>query len=110
MLFRSTPVGHVDDGGVMVECNDAAHRRINVPISPGLHREVGIESTRKLTLEEVVQFNGPGILAFDGDRTLKLAEGESATALIRRDGPRIIEAERVMTQAAASKLFEYTHK
>lgn len=105
-----TPVGHVDDGGVMVECNDAAHRRINVPISPGLHREVGIESTRKLTLEEVVQFNGPGILAFDGDRTLKLAEGESATALIRRDGPRIIEAERVMTQAAASKLFEYTHK
>ena len=100
------PTGHHDDNGVLARCHPDADLRTNVPISPGLHAEVGIDSVRKIALGESVNFEGPGILAFDGDRSIKLTEGEVAVANVARDGPFIIEAEKVMAQAAASNLFQ----
>jgi NAD kinase len=101
------PTGHHDDHGVLAQCNPDASQRIVVPISPGLHQDVGIESVSKLELGESTRFTGPGILAFDGDRTIKLAEGEVATAKVLRDGPGIIEAEKVMAEAASRNLFQF---
>lgn len=99
------PTGHHDNRGVIAQCSPTAAQKINVPISPGLHAAVGIEAARTLNLGETMHFEGPGILAFDGDRTMKLAEGETASAVILRDGPRIIEADRVMQEAANNQLF-----
>jgi hypothetical protein len=90
----------------VAECSQKASQWINVPISPGLHADVGIKAVHKIDLEERVEFKGPGIIAFDGDRVVKLADGEVASAMISRDGPRIIEAERVMATAAEQDLFE----
>ena len=98
------PTRHQDDHGLVVQCCANAAEKVNVPISPGLHADVGIQACRKLELGEAVRFTGPGILAFDGDRTMKLADGEHAKAWVERDGPRVIEAERVMAQAAADGL------
>jgi hypothetical protein len=71
-----------------------------------LHTDVGIDSVRPIALGESINFEGPGILAFDGDRSIKLAAGEVAVANVVRDGPFIIEAEKVMALAAASNLFQ----
>ncbi len=98
------PTRHQDDHGLVIQCCANAAEKVNVPISPGLHADVGIQACRKLELGESVQFTGPGILAFDGDRTMKLADGEHAKAWVERDGPRVIEAERVMAQAATDGL------
>jgi hypothetical protein len=103
------PTGHHDDHGVIAKCSGQASRRINVPISPGLHVDVGIIGAQKVELEELVQFKGPGILAFDGDRAMKLLDGETASAVISRDGPRIIEAEKIMAEAANRNLFEIAY-
>lgn len=100
------PTGLHDNHGVYVACDKDAGRKLEVPISPGLHQVVGINSCRKLPLGEPVQITGPGILAFDGDRTIKLESGEPATVRVERDGPRIIEAETVMQLAANQGLFE----
>jgi hypothetical protein len=104
------PAGHHDDFGVWVSCSPNAPQKINVPLSPGLHEDVGIETARKISIEETVYFEGPGILAFDGDRTLKLEQGEKASAVLRRDGPLIIEAEQVMRSAAERKILLVTGK
>jgi hypothetical protein len=100
------PTGHHDDNGVVARCDPDAPVRANVPISPGLHAEVGIDSVKPIALGESVDFEGPGILAFDGDRSIKLAKGEIAIATVLRDGPFIIEAEKVMALAAAGNLFQ----
>jgi hypothetical protein len=100
------PTSHHDENGVVAQCDPDATLRANVPISPGLHAEVGIDSVRPIALGESVNFEGPGILAFDGDRSIKLEDGEVAIAKILRDGPFIIEAEKVMALAAASNLFQ----
>ena len=100
------PTGHHNDNGVVALCNPDATLRVNVPISPGLHAEVGIDSVRPVAFAECVNFEGPGILAFDGDRSIKLADREVATANVLRDGPFIIEAEKVMALAAANNRFQ----
>ncbi len=99
------PVSHRDDSAVLVQCDPSAQTRINVPISPGLHADVGIRSARKIELDQPVQIEGPGILAFDGDRTIKLEPGSTASVTVSRDGPRIIEAEHIMAIAAADQQF-----
>ncbi|MBL6691951.1 MAG: NAD(+)/NADH kinase [Pseudomonadales bacterium] len=100
------PTGLHDDHGVYVRCDQSASRKLEIPISPGLHQQVGIGNVRKLPLGETVEVRGPGVLAFDGDRTIKLLESETASIRVERDGPRIIEAEKVMAEAASQGVFE----
>lgn len=100
------PTHHEDDYGVVAHCSDKADQVVNVPISPGLHADVGIDRVRKLDFGEPVEFSGPGILAFDGDRTIKLADRETASAQVLRDGPWIIDADKVMKAAAERHLLK----
>ena len=98
------PTGHADDNGVMVLCDPAASQQINIPISPGLHEPIGIKSVQRLELGQAVTLDGPGVLAFDGDRTLKLDAGQSSEIKVLRDGPYIIDTNRVMRIAADAGL------
>lgn len=100
------PTGLHDNNGIYVRCSQTATRKLEVPISPGLHQQVGIADVQKLALGHAVSVKGPGVLAFDGDRTIKLLENETADIRVERDGPRIIEAEKAMTMAANQGLFE----
>lgn len=102
-----TPSGHHDDFGVVTRCDASSTVQITVPISPGLHETVGIESSKQLAFSEKVSLSGPGILAFDGDRVFRLEEADQATVWVERNGPRIIEAEIVMRLAAEQGLFTH---
>ncbi len=98
------PCGHQDDFAVVVECGSEAESSVTVPLSPGLHARVGIRGVRRIEFGEEVQVHGPGILAFDGDRSISLGKQETATLRVMRDGPRIIETEHIMRFAAMNKL------
>lgn len=102
------PTAHADDNGVFVQCDPDGSTGINVPISPGLHADVGIKVVRRIELGEVMHISGPGVLAFDGDRTIKLNHEEIAKVQVLRDGPRIIEADRIM--AIAAETSQFAHK
>ncbi len=96
------PSGAADDFGVLVRCvaHEQGGRSLRVPISPGLFRTVHIEQVRKLALGEKVTIAGPGVLAFDGDREIALAEDEPVEICVRRDGPRVIDPARALRLAA----------
>ena len=100
------PSSFEDEFGVLVTCNPHANRKINVPIAPGLHQTVGITSVNQLPLGQSITLKGPGIIAADGDRIIRLRDEEMASAIVIRDGPRIIEVERIMAHAAINQLFE----
>lgn len=100
------PCGHADDFAVQVDCAPGAGRRLSVPISPGLHTELGIAQVQKVPLGAPLALAGPGLLAFDGDRSLPLAAGETASLEVRRDGPHIIDASQAMHQAATRRLLD----
>lgn len=94
-----------DDFGVYIRCGEPAQKRMRVPVSPGLHKDIQINKAEKLELGEKIELMGPGILAFDGDREINLQAGETATLSVRRDGPWILDPQHILTTAANSGLF-----
>ena len=102
-----TPCHASDDFGVEVACSAPGNgtRRLLAPISPGLFRTVHIESARRIELGEQVVVEGPGVLAFDGDRERSLAEGQKARLTVSRDGPRVIDVGAALAAAARAGVF-----
>jgi hypothetical protein len=96
------PCSADDDFGVVVECvaRGAEGRTLLAPISPGLYRPVRVGGYRRLALGERIAVEGPGLLAFDGDRERKLAPGRRAWLRVERDGPFVIDAETTLAAAA----------
>lgn len=101
------PAGIDDDFGVVVECcqDPGQGRALRVPISPGLYRTVQVVAWRRVELAEPVEFPGPGVLAFDGDREHTLAPGQDARLWLERAGPPVIRIDRVFAEAARLGLF-----
>jgi len=96
-----------DDFGVLVRCaaGPAGGRALLAPISPGVYRTAFVASVRRLALGERVEAEGPGVLAFDGDRSLELAPGERAELAVRRDGPFVIDVAKTLAVAAERGLY-----
>jgi hypothetical protein len=93
------PVSADDDEGVVVACADQGDPLL-VPISPGLYTELRIAGSRVLPLGEEVVIEGPGLLAFDGDRERALAIGQKARVWVERSGPRVIDVPATLREAA----------
>jgi hypothetical protein len=100
------PCGAEDDFGVLVRCVPHAEggQALRVPISPGLFRTVHVEKVERIALGESRSLHGPGVLAFDGDREVTLADGEPARVEVRRDGPVVIDPARALRAAAEKGL------
>lgn len=101
------PCSREEDAGVEVQLSlDAkSGRPLLAPISPGLYRTFRIACCRRLALGEVVTIEGPGVLAFDGDRERKLGRGQRASLRVERDGPQLIDVSRTLELAARGGLF-----
>ncbi|MFT4820729.1 MAG: hypothetical protein ACI9PN_001591 [Candidatus Azotimanducaceae bacterium] len=99
------PCGAKDRFGVQVSCGEPAVTRVRAPLSPGLYGEVPIKSFARIELGTAHSIHGPGILAFDGDRSINLGPEDSAEITINNNGPWIIEPAPVMLAAAVAGLF-----
>lgn len=101
------PCGADDDFGVALRCgpHEGGGRPLLAPLSPGLFRTVHVEQLWRVALGEGVELEGPGVLAFDGDRERALAPGQRARLTLRRDGPRVIDVARALRLAAESGAF-----
>jgi hypothetical protein len=101
------PCSAADDFGVEVRLAAGARdgRALLAPISPGVYRTAFVSETRRLAFGEAIEVEGPGILAFDGDRELALAEGQRATLHVERDGPWVIDVPTALETAAARGLY-----
>jgi hypothetical protein len=112
------PVGFDDEGGLLVQClpkadvpSDAAGapwradpqfaaRPLHIPLSPGLFGTVLVRDPVRLGEGASCRLDGPGVLAFDGDRLHALKPEESVEISVRRDGPWIIDTPRCLDHAA----------
>jgi hypothetical protein len=72
---------------------------------PGSVSEVGIVDIKEVQLGETIELNGPGALAFDGERDFVMGENESAKATVLRNGPKVINPIFAIQTAAANKVF-----
>ena len=103
------PCSARDDFGVMLHCGDFSAESpgavgVRVPISPGLYTDVAVASTTRMVLGKVYECTTPGILAFDGDRSIVVEQNQRVEVVIRRDGPWIIEPASLLDAAARQGL------
>jgi hypothetical protein len=101
------PCGAADEFGVEVRCTapDGGGRPLLAPISPGLYRTVHVAEVRELALGEETRVEGPGVLAFDGDRERALSPGRGASLRVVREGPRVIDVAAALAAAARAGVF-----
>jgi hypothetical protein len=100
------PASTSDDFGVQVNfCqHDEGGQLLRAPVSPGLFRSAHIREVEKIPLGNTVTIDGPGILAFDGDREIKLTDNQQAQLTVNRDGPWVIDPRVTMRLAAERNL------
>ena len=102
---RSKPVYFDDESAVSVICDPKAKQGVFAPILAGSVSDVGIVDIKEVGLGETIELNGPGVLAFDGERDFVMGENESAKATVLRSGPKVIDPTFAIQTAAANKVF-----
>ena len=102
---RCNPVYFDDEAAVSVICDPTAKQGVFAPIMPGSVSDVGIIEVKEVELGETIELNGPGVLAFDGERDFVMGENESARATVLRNGPKVINPTFAIQTAAANKVF-----
>jgi hypothetical protein len=104
------PCGADDEFAVEVRTRpgpnpDRSGKTLRAPISPGLYETIGVDSVQRVELQTELEWTGPGILAFDGDREIELGAGESAKLSVVREGPWVIHPQRTLRAAADKGVF-----
>ena len=101
-LLRPCPFD--DDAGVLVECGPGG-QPLRAALAPGLYRTVPVIGHRNVELGEAVELRGPTVLSFDGDRERTISAAETATAVVQRNGPRVVDVDRALEMGAAAGVF-----
>jgi ATP-NAD kinase N-terminal domain len=102
---RVRPIRTEDPGAVVVRLG-GVERTIRVPIIPGSFDDISIDSVESLAEGSSIQMNGPGVLAYDGERDRVVPNGSTVTISVERTGPVVIDVERALHCATAQKLFD----
>ncbi len=101
------PLAETADDGMQIEfaaAEDAA-TVVRAPIAPGYYREIGIREHRRISFNQSLRCEGPGVLAFDGERERVLKPGQQATLSVERTGPHVIDVPATMRLAASRGSF-----
>ena len=75
------------------------------PIAPGTYETIPIKAFNRIGLKEQVSMEGPGVLAFDGERDRVLEEGETIVVAVLKEGPWVISTHRALDLANMIKHF-----
>ena len=94
-----TSIGPDDAAGLHVRIGGGEARRVRVPLAPGLVRTVSIGAVRRLDVAAIVPVTGPALLAFDGEREVVLAAGQSAQLRLTRAGPPVVDVDACLRAA-----------
>lgn len=98
------PVTDEDDAALRVAFGDGGVR-VRAPIAPGRYQEIAVRSATPVAFDTVIELGGSGVLAFDGERERRLRPGQCARLSVHRDGPFVIDTERVLARAAEAGWF-----
>ncbi|MFT7684889.1 MAG: NAD kinase [Candidatus Azotimanducaceae bacterium] len=101
------PCNADDAFGVMLDCEGKTVHRLRAPLSPGLYGDISLSSIKKMPLGQTCQIRTPGILAFDGDRSIVLNEGDDVEITIQKDGPWVIHPQNILYTAAQNGLLSH---
>lgn len=99
------PLAESEDAGLHLVLGDAGAHRVHAPIAPGMYETLSVESVEVVGFDETIEFEGPCVLAFDGEREREVAAGQKVSMRVSRSGPSVLDVEKTMHLAAYRKVF-----
>ena len=95
------PLSSCDDSALFVRFAPVGSGRdltkVKAATAPGHYETIGIEEVKILSFEEEVCVSGEVLLAFDGERKLRVPEGGTVRLCVRRDGPWVIDPTKTVS-------------
>ena len=70
-----------------------------------MYQQVPVLEVERIDLGEEIDLGGPSTLAFDGDREHQIQAGTATRAVVRRDGPRVVDVRRTLEVGASKGFF-----
>lgn len=102
------PVGRWEPAGAAVDLGPGG-RTVRLALMPGSYDDVPIVGSRRLALGEQVWWEGPGVVALDGERSIVLHERDRAAIVVTADGPFVIDVERALLAGVEAHAFDVDH-
>ena len=99
------PLCDAQDGALALTFGSSG-RSYQAALAPGRFETVSVASLAQLELGQRISAEGPGLLAFDGERDRILQAGQRVTFSVSRTGPHLIDTRKVMQLAAELRLLE----
>jgi len=99
------PVSREADTGLLLRFGPGGER-VRAPIAPGLYRTVEVAERRTVHPGEAIKAQGPGVLAFDGERDRALKPGQPIELWMERTGPWVVDIRKTLELAARRGLFK----
>jgi len=99
-----SPMSASAESGMLVEMGESGSE-LCAPIAPGYYQSVRVTNQRSVSFAEEIIVEGPGVLAFDGERERSLKPGQKAYLSIDRCGPWVVDVEKTMHLAAEKGSF-----
>ena len=96
------PLPASEDAALALRFRGDSSHTVLAAVAPGRFARVGIESADVVLLGEPLRVEGPGVLAFDGERDRVLQPDQGATFTARRDGPWVIDVRKVLMNASCA--------
>jgi hypothetical protein len=123
---RLQPVSLADEGGLYYRLGASSPNPLSIgdgegagseattvlaPIAPGVIPLVPIAHWRRLATDERIAVERRQCtVALDGERTFAVSPHEQLEMVVRRNGPRVVQAETVLREAAEQGVFRLTPK
>jgi predicted polyphosphate/ATP-dependent NAD kinase len=99
------PVTPQDPHGLYVAMG-SGQGSVLAPVAPGLVTRVNIREHRLLNLDEEIILNSQVCtIALDGERSIEVYPGQTATVRLTNDGPRVVSVPRCLAEAARLGVF-----
>jgi hypothetical protein len=102
------PISPHDEFGIVATIGcDGLGWKVTAPVGPGLVSSVPIHAIRVLVPDQPqpIVAERPLVLTLDGERVIRLQEGQEAAVVLQIDGPWIVQVERVMERATQERWF-----
>ena len=100
------PLSDEEDAGLHLLVGKGGRSKVHAPIAPGMFETLRIRRVETLGFDEVVRFEGPCVLAFDGEREREIQAGQQVSMRVSRSGPSVLDIARTMQLAACRNWFK----
>ena len=99
------PLPGSEDAGLHLILGGRGGQKVRAPIAPGMYQTLRINKVESVGFNEEISFEGPCVLAFDGEREREIESGQKVSMRVSRSGPSVLNVEKTMQLAACRRLF-----